>query len=715
MSSFAYSVAIKLSVANLASQGVKLLAADLLKAHGQAVNLQDKLKALRMVAIGYGMEKVGQGMLGFLHKAVDGSKEYTHQLALMNAAGFTHKELAESVGSAWKTSHDVISSTAAGNIETIRELRSAFGAGEGMEHAYTMLPIVQRMNGIMTSLTGKEQHNVGFDAVKAIEFGTKGALTVPEMQRQSEMMTKALMAFGGTLTVSDFHQTFKAAKTAAAFMTDDFKYTILPTIMQEMKSGHGGAQAAGTAIATLFGTIKGHAIMTRMIPAWMDAGLIAKGGVQADKHHKGVSRIGPGGIAGEDLFTRNPEEWAVKYLIPARDKLMKLRHIDEVGAYYSLTGNRNTAFMFQTLANKGLQFARDQDLIRRAPGSVGAYNQLLNKDPVLAEEAIHAQWKNLLAIIGYQILPKMIPFMVKFAEGLNAISTWMAAHPNITQGLVIGLGAVGIALTILGKVMMTAGIIKFLGIGPMVLRVLPAFGLVGIVIAAIGTAAYLVYRNWSSIGPKLKAMWSGIKSAASTAATWIADKASKVWAPFQSRLDKLGHVAKAIGAIIGDNWQVVATSIRERWSKAKEAVAPYLKAAQGIWSDVTPYFSKVWKWIGDLVKSSVDKISDVISKTFVPAMEAVNPPLAAIIRTLHGADILLNSADQWAQNQNKSRESPYVRPGGHQVIQVNHSSQLNGKEIHRSQTRYMARDAARPNTGTSGFNPGYSIMQPVSR
>mgnify|MGYP001099969868 FL=1 len=101
MTSFAYSVAIKLSVANLASQGVRILAADLLKAHGAATNLQSKLSSLKMIAVGYGLDRAGEGILGFMGKAVKAGDEYLRQISLMNAAGMTQQEIAKATAAAW--------------------------------------------------------------------------------------------------------------------------------------------------------------------------------------------------------------------------------------------------------------------------------------------------------------------------------------------------------------------------------------------------------------------------------------------------------------------------------------------------------------------------------------------------------------------------------------------------------------------------------------
>ncbi|MDK4804949.1 MAG: hypothetical protein OC190_00200 [Novosphingobium aromaticivorans] len=560
MSSFAYSVAIKLSVANLASKGVRLLANDLLKAHGAATNLQDKLSALKMVAVGYGLDRAGQGILGFMGKSIEAAKDYTHQIALMNAAGFTQKELAESIGSAWKTTGTVITTTAAQNLETIRELRSAFGKGEGMEHAYAVLPQVQRVSSILASMTGKEQSHVGFDMVKAIELGSKGALTVESMMRQSEMMSKALVQFGNTLNVSDFHQALKMSRAMAPYMSDEFKYQYLPTLIQEMKTGpNGGASGAGNAIASLGQVVVGQMIPKALISNWIEAGLINPKMVVKDKHNRTTSKILPGGTAGQNEFGANPYLWAQKYAAPAVEKLMRLHHLDQYGAILSLTHSRVAAFALQTLINKGAQFERDRKLVAEGPSSYASYQQLLKKDPMMAEKALHNQWQNVLARIGFDILPIMIPYMIKFADGLDRISQWMVAHPDLTKGLVFGLVGLGVALSIIGKAMMLAGIIKFLGLGGALA------GLGGAAMAAlpwialIAGAAFLIYRNWSSIYPWLVKIWTIIRAVWKVGTDDIIAQAKALWAvvgpvmrPIFFALSWIfNKIIKFVGSVVG--------------------------------------------------------------------------------------------------------------------------------------------------------------------
>jgi hypothetical protein len=148
---------------------------------------------------------------------------------------------------------------------------------------------------------------------------------------------------------------------------------------------------------------------------------------------------------------------------------------------------------------------------------------------------MHKQWENVQAIIGYQILPKMLPLMVKFANILGDLSTWMTKHPVKFKWLVFALGGLGITLSILGKVLMTAGIIKFLGMAPMISGAFSAMGTgltstIGLIsklgpaamVAAAGLAGFLVGKalNELAINPAIQAL-TGNKNA--TLGTWIYD------------------------------------------------------------------------------------------------------------------------------------------------------------------------------------------------
>jgi len=446
-----YKIGVRLSMVSNVGQMLGVLSKQFTGLNSSIANTQKGLARMKTAMAGALAVSAGVGVLDGFSKIVDASKEYTHQIALMNAAGFTHKELAGSIASAWQTSSKVITSSAQENLATIRELRSAFGKGEGMEHAYAVLPQVQRVSAMLESLTGKKQEHVGFDMIKAIELGTKGGVSIGAVMQQSEMMSRALMQFGGTLSVSDFHQNLKSSRAMAPYMTDDFKYNYLPTLMQEMKTKQmGGAGGAGTAIASLGQVVVGQMIPKALISNWIEAGLINKGSVVADPHNRTMSKILPGGVAGQNDFGANPYLWAQKYAMPAVNKLMAEKHLDQYGAILALTHNRVSAFALQTLINKSTQFERDRKLITEGPSSLSSYNTLLQKDPQMAQQALGNQWQNILAVLGYSVLPKIIPLVVSFANHLNQFATFLQSHANVAKGIMVGIGVLGVALVATG-------------------------------------------------------------------------------------------------------------------------------------------------------------------------------------------------------------------------------------------------------------------------
>ncbi|HIQ17208.1 MAG TPA: hypothetical protein EYH41_04300 [Novosphingobium capsulatum] len=653
--SFAYSVAIKLSVANLASQGVRILANDLLKAHGAATNLQGKLSALKMVAVGYGLDRAGQGILGFMGKSIDASKEYTRQLSLMSAAGMGQKDIAEATAQAWKTSQSVITSSAAENLKAIRELRSVFGLHH-MGEAYAILPTVQRTKAVLEALTGKEQEGVAFDMVKAIELRTPGVMSAQRMQQNADLMARALMGMGGTLTVNDFHMALKQAKTSAFGLNDDFVYSYLPTLIQEVKTKGGGAQTAGTALMSTYGAVIQGTLKKSAIPLWEQMGLINPSDVV--KNSTGQMQLKPGAVKGAQLFQQNPYAWANQVLAPAIDAYGKSRGLNREQILSGMLGNRNAQWFLNTMIGKSPQFERDRELIASGGSSKQAYDRLLKSNPQLAEQALHNQWQNILAILGYQVLPKLIPFMVKFANGLDHIAQWMSDHPNLTAAIAFGLIGIGGALMLIGKALMLAGVIKFLGLAPMIAGWFTSAG------SAIG----LFFGIFRGI---MGAVWGGIL----TGGRALLGDLLLVFTP-------VGLVIAGIAVaalLVWNNWKEIKGALIKSWADIKDGVVKLFHGdIIGALGSFTAVFLRGWQ---------------TVFNTLIAGVNSILPAALQISKT-HFAD----DYDAW-----RNRSAAVPNPGGtmqHRPAAV----YLDGRKVGQMLTARQAQAANRPNTGATSFD-----------
>ena len=506
----AYKIGITIGLTNKVSQGLSAIRKDLLATHGVTVDLTKKLEALKMIGIGGLGMGAGLGILGFMHKTLDASKEYTRQISLMNASGMTQVEVAQSVAAAWKTSRDVVTSSAQENLAAIRELRSVFGKGEGMQEAYAVLPIVQRTKAIMEALTGKEQHGIAAAMVKTAELRAPGMVTPDVLTRNAEGMSKALMAFGGTLQVQDFLGAMKMSKMAGLRLSDDYVYNYMPTLMQDMKTGvgGGGAQTAGTAMFSAYQAIvAGQGIKKSARPLWEQLGLINPSDVVGNQG--GHVQLKPGAVRGASLFQSNPEQWAVTVLGPAiASYVQKNPKLNNEQVIAGLFGNRNAQFLMNTFIAKQAQFERDKTLIGATGSSYDTYQKLLKTNPQLADMALHKQWTNIMAQIGYTIMPTLVPLMVQFANALGSLAQWMHVHPQRLKLMAISLSAIGVGLTVLGAGLLAVGTAKLFGITAL-LSQLPilssaaagaAIGISSVVVALAGAAALVEHHqdvaNW---------------------------------------------------------------------------------------------------------------------------------------------------------------------------------------------------------------------------
>lgn len=421
----AYKIGVTLTLVNNVSAALGVIGQHFAKAQTQVKEYQKQLDKINLSML-KGGAAMATGAFGFhlLSKTLAPAKEYAHQLSQLNVLGMKHAEIMGVVNKAWDVSRSVPTSNAADNIKAYRELRSAFGAGHEHE-ALGVLAKTQMVSGILASVKGAKQDGVGFDLVKAIELTVRGALSQEVLGRRMEMMTQAIVGMGGTVDAKDFHMALKYAKSGASSYSEDFLFKYLPSLVQEFKTGkHGGASSAGTALNAGYRMIVGQQIAKETFQNWIDAGLIDKSRVVANKHHTGVAKLLPGAVAGASVYSDNPEIWAQQYGMPAVLKLMKLNQLNQDQAIAALTKDGNKAFLLNTLINKAAQFQRDKTMIGQAD-SFGAYDKLLKTDPQLAEQALHKQWSNLLGIIGYQVMPELLKGTMWLIDTLKSLSAWV--------------------------------------------------------------------------------------------------------------------------------------------------------------------------------------------------------------------------------------------------------------------------------------------------
>ncbi|KAA6204501.1 phage tail tape measure protein [Candidatus Tokpelaia sp.] len=190
--------------------------------------------------------------------------------------------------------------------------------------------------------------------------------------------------------------------------------------------------------------------------------------------------------------------------------------------------------------------------------------------------------------------------MLKKALSLGAGITLLAA----------GLGAISLVLPIV-----TAGFSALAGIFGALLSP------VGLLIAALAGAAYLIYENWETIAPMLAGWWGSIKE--SSLAAWAGIKGA--WSklvPYMSQLwSKISRDA-------GRAWQAIVPIAERAWGAIKNAAANIFAGIN--WDNVGATvlrayeatiraLGNAWEWLGRVWEDArpyMEGIGQSLTRTF---------------------------------------------------------------------------------------------------
>ena len=498
----AFKVGITIGLTNQVSKGLSLIGRDLLAterhlksiqkefnrtgysslavqkritaASGAVAAFNSNLAKTQRLALG-GAVLGGAGYLGLkaIGATVKPAEEYVHQLELAKSAGLSQLEIAQATGAAWKTTGQVLTTTAADNMKAVRELRMVFGS---TADAVEFLPQGQKIQAVLDSVLhgqgGVQAKDVAFTAFRALELrGASGDKKA--MMEQSDLIVKGVIASGGKFTPHMLMQAQKYANPSGQHFSNDFLYGILPTLVQEM-----GGSTTGTMLTSLSRAVVNGRIDKKALPAWLKYGL-------AESVEGVTGETAKVRAKNARMFQESPflyMQWVEGQLKAGglTDPLARAQVITD------LFSNQRAARAASLMTEQGPRLTKDFNLIGKA-GTSAEYDRLVKTDPVMARQAAAAQWDNLKTVIGLQVIPILIPAIKGLADGLHALSHWGQKNQGIVKGLVWAFGGLSAAMLFGGTVLTLKA--AFTG-----LRLL--FGLTGAG-SLIGGAASLA----SNLGP----------------------------------------------------------------------------------------------------------------------------------------------------------------------------------------------------------------------
>lgn len=159
--------------------------------------------------------------------------------------------------------------------------------------------------------------------------------------------------------------------------------------------------------------------------------------------------------------------------------------------------------------------------------------------------------KNSLTEIAEKIGRAFLPVITSFVENITpviySITEWVETNPQLMEWVLTiggGIGAVVGGLLTLHSAFsfVSAGLLPFIKVGKFlggflgnflfsaISKLSLGFGyLIGLLIAGIAVAAYLIYDNWGKIGPWFTELWQTVSGAFSSAWSSITNFCSEAW------------------------------------------------------------------------------------------------------------------------------------------------------------------------------------------
>lgn len=238
----------------------------------------------------------------------------------------------------------------------------------------------------------------------------------------------------------------------------------------------------------------------------------------------------------------------------------------------------------------------------------------------------------LAAIAGTTLIPILAQLLGIITPIIKAVADWMKKH----EGLMKILGPIVLAIGGLMAVLVGLGVI----IGPLIVSFGLLAGAVGIaagvfttviipllpliaILAAVGVAAYLLWKNWDTI-------WAGIKSTAETVWGFLKETWEMVWGT-------IVETAQAIWGWIQENWKLLLGIFMpaalpflllwqhwdEVWGAIKDTFNTVSETIISAWNTVKDSLVSAWNTLAEVAQAVFGVIKEIIEILLLPAFIAI--------------------------------------------------------------------------------------------
>ena len=237
----------------------------------------------------------------------------------------------------------------------------------------------------------------------------------------------------------------------------------------------------------------------------------------------------------------------------------------------------------------------------------------------------------LAGTLGATLLPALEPFIQKVGEVVQKIKEWVEEHPQLAQGIMIAVGAIGLLMAILGPIIMLVGTILanltilaalFSGaLAPAIIAGVAAFGqfiaiaaIVGLAIAAIIQIGKYLIENWDQIKANAVEVWNNIKSVISSVCQAIWNVVTTAWNGLKSDTIAAWNAIKSLASTVWNGIKTVISTVCQAVANVAKAAWNGLKSdTQAAWNTIKSVTSSVWNGIKSLITTVVNGVKSAVT------------------------------------------------------------------------------------------------------
>lgn len=660
----AYSVAVKLSLINHVSAGMLMISKSLATTGQDVDKLNAKLASIgKQGAIGGLMVAGGLGIAAMFKAPLDEAKKFQNEVERFRSLGLGDKVTNDAVKFA--SGMNTYGTSIRENLGLLRDAQTVFG---DFHEAQMVVPLLSKMKFANAALYGDEggamKDRAFMDMLKVIEM--RGGLKSEEaFNKQANMIQQVQTATGGRVGANEYLNFIKTGGVAAKGMRDDKFYYNMEPLIQEM-----GGFRVGTGLMSGYQNLVQGRTTARAAEELMRLGMLDPKKVIYNKIGN-IKQIKPGAVNGSDLMVEDPFQWMQKVMLPAfasKGITSQQAILNEIGAIFT---NRTASNLYSTMF---LQQANIEKNMKLNAGAAGINELDKNAKNTLSGKQLEfgAKWRDLMLNLGAVVLPLAIKVLDKLNPALKDLAKWMENNQGKVKGFTYAL----------------LGLSAFLVSG----------GLINMVIAA-GRGFFLLGQAMLFLGGKALAPLIPWIARMGTYLVMFIMKVGNAVA-FLGRAFLMNPIGLAITAIVvagfllWNNWKEISGALSLMWNDMKTG---FVKLFQGDIGGAFKSFALVFLtgW-------------QTIFNTLIAGANLILPASMQISKTTFADDFRGKSAPREPWSPLVAPVPPKSSGGGEQNINL----YLDGKKLTDVVIQRAAKEAAKPRTGTQGFDPTRSMLMP---